>query len=85
MLQRIGISMSDQELKRISLLQKRLGARSRSELFRELVKRYEKLEGERAALSACLNGYLQHPESGGAQSQAILKDAMSAQAFEDWS
>lgn len=85
MLQRIGISISDQELKKLSLLQKRLGVRSRSELFRELVKRYEKLETEQATLRECVNGYLRRPESKEAQSHSILKDAMSGQTFEDWS
>jgi metal-responsive CopG/Arc/MetJ family transcriptional regulator len=85
MVQRIGISMTDQELKKIGLLQKRLGSRSRSEFFRELVRLYEKLEGERTTLNACLNGYLRHPESDGAQSQSILKQSMAGHAFEDWS
>lgn len=59
--------------------------RSRSELLRELVKRYEKLENERAALGACINGYLQRPEPAGEQPQSILRDAMRGQASEDWS
>lgn len=84
MLQRVGISMNDRELKHLSLLQKRLGARSRSELLREIVKRYEKLEADSKALSLCLDGYLEHPESGGAESRAILRGALKNRALEDW-
>ncbi len=85
MLQRVGISMSDQELKHLSTLQKRFGARSRSEFFRELVRRYEKLESDVNALSRCRDGYRGQPESSDATSRAILKASMKNQVFEEWS
>ncbi len=77
--------MTDQELRHLGLLQKRLGVKSRSELVRELVKRYEKLESDWNALSSCLRGYLEHPETGKTQAGPILKAAMGRQVFEDWS
>lgn len=84
MLQRVGISMTDQELRHLSLLQKRFGVRSRSEFVRELMKRYEKLESDLSALNRCLHGYLERPESGPRESSALLKAAAKNQAFEDW-
>jgi len=84
MLQRIAISMTEKELRRLVLLQKRFGARSRSELVRELVIRFEKLENQWNMLSSCLRGYLEVPEAGRAESQSVLKASVSGQAFEEW-
>lgn len=83
MLQRIGISINHEELKQASALQRRFGLRSRSELFRELLKRYETLERQWNALNQCLHGYIEHPESG-EETKAILKTTLKAIPPEDW-
>ena len=85
MLYRVGISIAGDDLKRLKLLQKRFGLRSRSELFRELAIRYERLESQWSALNQCLQGYLAEPESAGEESRHILRTAMKNQPAEDWS
>lgn len=82
---RIGISIDAEGLKHVRALQKRFGVRSRSELFRELVRRYESLEREWSDLNRCVQGYLAEPERPGAASRAILKAALKGHAAEDWS
>lgn len=84
MLQRVGICIDDNDLKHIKLLQKRLGIRSRSELFRELIRRYEQLEEQRRSLDQCVRGYLKDPETGGEEAKLILKTAAQGHASEDW-
>ena len=83
MLQRVGISMDDADLRHLKTLQKRFGVRSRSELFRELVRRYEKLESRWNSLNRCIDGYLQSPESSH-DPRAILKTTMKGLAHEAW-
>ena len=79
MLQRISISIDGEGLRRLEALQRRFGARSRSEAFRELVKRYERLERGRSALNRCVQGYLAQPEPPSAESGAILRSAIKGQ------
>lgn len=85
MLYRVGISMDGSDLRHLKLLQKRFGVRSRSELLRELVKRYEKLESQWDTLTQCIQGYLEKPESAGEESRKILRAAMKNHQAEDWS
>lgn len=84
-MQRIGISITERELARLTALQRRLGARSRSELVRELIKRYDTLESRMGELAACLKGYAETPETGEADRRALLRGAMGKQPPEDWS
>lgn len=83
MLRRVEISMDEEEAKHIEKLQKRFGVKSRSEFFRELVRRYEKLESEFNALNQCVAGYLKHPESSD-ETRAVLKTTMKNLPAEDW-
>ena len=83
MIQRLGISISDQELKYVDVLRKRFGVRSRSEFFRVLLHRYEALEGHLNSLNQTLQGYLKHPESS-AQAEAIVKITLKDLPSEDW-
>lgn len=85
MLYRVGISMDGEDLRHLKLLQKRFGARSRSELLRELMKRYEKLESQWNTLNRCIRGYLEKPESSGEESRQTLKATMKGHQAEDWS
>ncbi len=63
MLHRIGISISDAELKLLKGFQKRFGASTRSEAFRELLKHFEQMEKEKFLLLQCAEGYRAHPET----------------------
>lgn len=83
MLQRVGISMNDEELRHLKVLQKRFGVRSRSELFRELVRRYEDLEKRWNSLNQCIEGYLKAPEAA-EDAKSILRTTMKAQPHESW-
>lgn len=85
MLYRVGISMDGEDLRHLKLLQKRFGARSRSELLRELMKRYEKLESQWNILNRCIQGYLEKPESSGEEPREILRATMQGRQAEDWS
>ena len=83
MTQRLGISISDKELKHIDALRKSFGVRSRSEFFRELLRRYEKLEGHLTSLNLTLQGYLKKPESGD-EALTITKASLHNLSAEDW-
>ena len=83
MIQRLGISVTNEELKHVDALRKRFGVRSRSEFFRELLRRYEKLEGHMTSLNQTLQGYLKHPEAGEEASE-ILKTTLKGLPSEDW-
>ncbi len=84
MLHRIGVSINHEELKQVTALQQRFGIRSRSEFFRELVKRYNKLESDRAAVQQCIQGYLDAPEVSLEESKAILRSSLKNSASENW-
>jgi metal-responsive CopG/Arc/MetJ family transcriptional regulator len=83
---RLGISISEEDLRHVRSLQKRFGIKSRSEFFRELVKRYERLEQERSALDQCVEAYRRHPETPEEiqEMEAILKASASTWPAEDW-
>jgi len=83
MLHRLAISIDERELQQIKSLQKRFHIQNRSAFFRELVRRYEKIECDYAALQQCLAGYLDKPESAD-ETRAILRMTLKRQPHENW-
>jgi metal-responsive CopG/Arc/MetJ family transcriptional regulator len=86
MLHRIGISMSDADFKELKALQKRFGLNSRSEVFRELVKRFREKERRSAMLSQVVEAYRRHPETPQEvqESDAILQSLAKDWPAEEW-
>ena len=83
MLHRVGISVDEKDWEHIRNLQKRFKISNRSEFFRELVRRYEKLESDFGKLQSCLGGYINHPESE-SETRSIVKSSLREQCHEDW-
>ncbi len=83
MVHRLGISLDGADLKYIQTLQKRFHIKNRSEFFRELVRRYEKLEAEFSSLRACIAGYTNQPESAD-ETKIVLHSTLKDQTPENW-
>ena len=86
MLHRIGISINDAELKLLKIYQKRFGLQSRSEVFRELVKRFEEKEKRRAMIDQVVEAYHRQPETPEElkESDAILQSLAKDWPDENW-
>lgn len=83
MVHRIGIAINDEDLQQVKSLQRRMGIRSRSLFFREIARRYEKMEKELTSLSECRAGYMQLPENTSSK-RALLKASLKGQRAEKW-
>ena len=83
MVYRVGISIDSEDLKYVNSLQQQFHIKNRSEFFRELVKRYGKLEKEFKSLQSCLTGYLNQPENT-SETKAILKSTLKNKSKETW-
>jgi metal-responsive CopG/Arc/MetJ family transcriptional regulator len=83
MIQRVGVSINEDDLKHVAALQKRFGISNRSEFFRVLVRRYEALEAQLNALQQCLKGYAKYPDAT-EETLAIVRDSLRHEPAEDW-
>lgn len=84
MVHRIGLAIGDEDLRHVGRLQRRMGIKSRSRFFCEIVHRYEKLESRFRALSECRTGYARVPESSTLSKRVILKSSVKPIPAESW-
>ena len=84
MTHRMGLSIGNEDLRHVGRLQRRMGIKSRSRFFCEIVRRYEKLENSWRALSECRAGYLRSPEKNSSSTRAVLKGNLKTLPSESW-
>lgn len=84
MIHRIGLAIGEEDLRHVGRLQRRMGIKSRSRFFCEIVRRYEKLESRWRALSECRAGYLRTPEKRHSLKNAGLKASLKTVLTESW-
>ena len=84
MTHRVGLVISEEDLRHVGRLQRRMGIKSRSRFFCEIVRRYEKLENSWRALSECRAGYLRSPEKSSSSTRTILKASLKTLSSESW-
>lgn len=84
MMHRIGLAIGEEDLRHVGRLQRRMGIKSRSRFFCEIVRRYEKLENSWRALSDCRAGYVRLPEKIKSSTQAVLKASVKDLPPEVW-
>ena len=84
MIHRIGLAIEEEDLRHVGRLQRRMGIKSRSRFFCEIVRRYEKLEMSWRALSECQAGYLRSPEKDRSIKHKILNASLKTIPIESW-